>query len=113
MGCSLEVMEPRPEISLSCFELALERLLVEMREDPMKELREEELQVMEWPVVQLVVSGWIKKYGRKKKGKNGENFQPAFVFRVAGVCLGEKQKIEKNWGKKEKMPKKWGPTVWE
>ena len=73
-GCSLEVMEPRPEISLSCFELALERLLVEMREDPIKELWEEELQVAEWLVVQLVVSGWIKKYGRKKKERMGKIF---------------------------------------
>ena len=60
-------MEPRPEISLSFFELALERLLVKMREELVEELREKELQVAEWPVVQLAANGWIKKYGRKKK----------------------------------------------
>ena len=48
-----------------------------------------------------------KNYGRKKIGKNGENFRSACVFGVVGVCLGEKQKMEKSWGRKEKMPKKW------
>ena len=43
-------MEPRPEISLLCFELALEHLLVDRQEEPVEELREEELQVEEWPV---------------------------------------------------------------
>ena len=51
----------------------------------------------------------IKKYGRKKeKKKEWGKIPTRGCFWVAGVCLGEKQKMEKSWAQK-----KWGRPTWE